>query len=316
MRHPYPIACAVAAAAALIATATAGALPVPDAATLAAEDNAPHATVPVPVGSFDGTQVPMIEAEGAVTRRAWHEPLESRTTMQILAPLRARLLADGFQVIHECEAGPCGGFDFRYATETLPEPAMHVDLGDFRFLSARRTAPDGPEYVTLMVSRSSARAFVQVTRIGPAEAPAPDLVSSSKNNAAGATLAAEASVADRLQLEGRAVLADLEFATGSAALATEKVGSLATLAGYLDANPGVSVMLVGHTDAVGALDGNIALSRQRAEAVRRHLIETLGVPAAQVTAQGAGYLAPLASNRTEDGRMQNRRVEVILTGAE
>ncbi|MGC9419768.1 MAG: OmpA family protein [Rhodovulum sp.] len=308
-----PIACAL-----MLAATPGGAAPaltLPDAATLAAEEREAQATVAIPVAGFDGTRVPAIRAEGSVTRRAWQQPLKGRTTMQILAPLRDALLAKGFQVIHACDAESCGGFDFRFATDTLPEPAMHVDLGDFRFLSARRLGPAGPEYVTLMVSRSSARAFVQMTAVGPAEDQA-DLVSSSKNNAAGGPVAPDAPLADRLALDGHAVLSDLDFATGSASLAEGAFASLDALARYLADNPGLSVMLVGHTDAVGALDNNIALSRRRAEAVRRYLIDSLGVPADRVSAEGAGYLAPLASNRTEDGRMRNRRVEVILTSVD
>ncbi|TCP40605.1 OmpA family protein [Rhodovulum marinum] len=309
-----PIACALLLAA--TPAAAAPALTLPDAATLAAEETVARATVAIPVAGFDGTRVPAIRAEGTVTRRAWQQPLKGRTTMQVMAPLRDALLAEGFQVIHACAAETCGGFDFRFATDTLPEPAMHVDLGDFRFLSARRLGAGGPEYVTLMVSRSSARAFVQMTTVGPPEHDAPDLVSSSKNNAAGGPLAADAPLTDRLALDGHAVLRDLDFATGSATLAEGDFPSLTALARYLDDNPDLSVMLVGHTDAVGALDNNIALSRRRAQAVRAYLVDRLGVPADRVSAEGAGYLAPLASNRTEDGRMQNRRVEVILTSVD
>jgi hypothetical protein len=74
---------------------------------------------------------------------------------------------------------------------------------------------------------------------------------------------------------------------------------------------------VGHTDAEGGRDSNIALSEARAEAVRRHLIDvTLGVNPAQLDAAGIGYLAPRATNETAGGREANRRVEVVLLDAE
>jgi len=72
------------------------------------------------------------------------------------------------------------------------------------------------------------------------------------------------------------------------------------------------VVLVGHTDASGALAPNIALSRARAQAVRAALV-ALGAKADQIGAEGAGYLAPRATNLTPEGRAQNRRVEVMLT---
>jgi OOP family OmpA-OmpF porin len=73
------------------------------------------------------------------------------------------------------------------------------------------------------------------------------------------------------------------------------------------------VILVGHTDASGGLDGNIALSRKRAESVRQRMTDRYGIPAAQVDAQGVGYLSPRASNLSDTGRDQNRRVEVMMT---
>jgi len=70
---------------------------------------------------------------------------------------------------------------------------------------------------------------------------------------------------------------------------------------------------VGHTDAEGSLDGNIALSRRRAASVLERLVTAYQVDRRQMEAQGMGYLAPIASNLTEEGREANRRVEVIVT---
>ena len=84
----------------------------------------------------------------------------------------------------------------------------------------------------------------------------------------------------------------------------------------LKAEPDLRVALVGHTDAVGSLDANTALSRRRAEAVRDRLVQSYDVAPGRVEAQGAGYLAPRASNLTEAGREQNRRVEVVVLSAE
>src|SRR5690606_60465 len=109
---------------------------------------------------------------------------------------------------------------------------------------------------------------------------------------------------------GRAPLDDLLFQTGSSALEDGDFPSLAALAAFLAENPAQAVTLVGHTDAAGGLAGNIALSRRRAEAVRTTLVRDHGVKAAQLMAEGVGYLAPRASNTTDDGRRANRRVEV------
>jgi OOP family OmpA-OmpF porin len=108
----------------------------------------------------------------------------------------------------------------------------------------------------------------------------------------------------------------LDFGTGAADLTEGRYESLAALADWLKANPDKTVALVGHTDASGGLDGNIVISKRRAESVRARLIAAYDIPPAQIEAQGVGYLSPIGSNLTEEGRQKNRRVEAILTSTQ
>jgi OOP family OmpA-OmpF porin len=108
-------------------------------------------------------------------------------------------------------------------------------------------------------------------------------------------------------------LDDLTFATGSAQLGAGTFASLQAVAGYLADHPDRTLALVGHTDASGDLAGNVALSKARADSVRERLIRDYGAPSDRLTAEGVGYLAPRASNLTDEGRTRNRRVEVVLT---
>jgi OOP family OmpA-OmpF porin len=111
-------------------------------------------------------------------------------------------------------------------------------------------------------------------------------------------------------------LDDLVFASGSSSLTEGAYPSLASLAAWLKENPGLTIAVVGHTDASGGLEGNIALSRKRAQSVRERLIANYDVPAKRVEAEGVGYLSPRASNLTEEGRQMNRRVEVMMTSTQ
>jgi OOP family OmpA-OmpF porin len=113
--------------------------------------------------------------------------------------------------------------------------------------------------------------------------------------------------------KGSVVLNGLDFGSGAADLTEGHYPSLAALADWLKANPSETVALVGHTDTSGGLDSNIQISKRRAGSVRKRLIEVYGIPSAQIDAQGVGYLSPIASNETEEGRQLNRRVEAILT---
>ncbi|SIO13724.1 OmpA family protein [Vannielia litorea] len=289
----------------------------------------------LPISPFRNGDMQSVWAEGQVRQQAWQVQARGMTTLQLLAPLRAQVEASGFEVIFECEARECGGFDFRYATENLPEPDMHVDLGDYRFMAAHRMGEEKPEYVAFLVSRSAGRGFVQITRVGPEEAEADVLVASTKTPDLGESLIDEGDEDDlagpllgfstpsttvmpltqQLEIHGRAVLEDLAFATGSSQLEVGEYTSLDLLAGYLKTHPERSVVLVGHTDAEGSLAGNIALSKKRAGAVEARLT-ALGVPASQIKAEGVGFLSPITSNLTEEGREANRRVEAILSSTE
>lgn len=278
----------------------------------------PMASYALPVAAWDGSTVPSRVVEGALERRAWRLDEPGASTLALLTDLRAQLLAEGFEVLFQCETAACGGFDFRYSIDLVPEPHMHVDLGDFRFLAMAR----GDEVLGLMVSRSSASAFVQMTRVGPAgtldaapPATLPPTVpgDTAATPAPGAVPASD--VPSLLARGGGVVLEDLRFEAGASALAPGEYPSLVALAGWLAENPERRVALVGHTDAAGGLEMNTAISRKRAEAVRNALIGDYGVPAAQVTAEGVGFLAPRATNATDEGRALNRRVEAVaVTG--
>jgi outer membrane protein OmpA-like peptidoglycan-associated protein len=276
---------------------------------------------PLPLAGFTNGSIPTQITEGMIRHQAWHIPAASLTTLQLLVPLREQLLAARFEIGFECDTRSCGGFDFINAIAILPEPDMHVDFGDFRYLTAQRQAADQTEHISLLVSRSSTRGFVQAIRVGPRPAAEPVIVTSSKSPVLSGNRPEErandapskAPLLARLRAEGHAVLEDLTFETGSSKLGPAEFESLSQLAQYLASNPDLAVVLVGHTDAEGSLSGNIALSKKRAAAVKARLTGDLGVPKSQVRAEGVGFLAPLTSNTTAQGRTENRRVEVVLS---
>jgi outer membrane protein OmpA-like peptidoglycan-associated protein len=83
----------------------------------------------------------------------------------------------------------------------------------------------------------------------------------------------------------------------------------------LDYYADAPVEVVGHTDDVGSADYNLDLSQRRAEAVVAGLTER-GIDPGRISAEGRGLTEPVASNDTEEGRAQNRRVEVLVVGVE
>lgn len=102
-------------------------------------------------------------------------------------------------------------------------------------------------------------------------------------------------------------LSEIEFATGSAAIAPQSARVLDALAKAVVQCPGI-VRVEGHTDSVGGAEDNRRLSNARATAVRSALIDR-GLPADRLIAEGFGASAPIADNKSEAGRARNRRIE-------
>lgn len=113
--------------------------------------------------------------------------------------------------------------------------------------------------------------------------------------------------------EGIAVKFDnsLLFDFDSAQLRSMARNELSSLASNLQEYPNTDLVIVGHTDAVGSDEYNMELSQRRAEAARGELIAE-GVAPNRITTVGKGEAEPIASNDTDAGRQQNRRVEVAI----
>ncbi|WP_299413318.1 OmpA family protein [uncultured Sulfitobacter sp.] len=259
----------------------------------------------LPVAPFADGHLPTQRIVGAVARSAWRIDQAGLTPLQVLAPLRTQLEAAGFTIVLDCAAAACGGYDFRFGAEVLPAPNMYVNIRNYHALSALR----GEEAVNILASASSGASFVQIIQAG--------------SNAATEDVAAVAeapvvldvpqgSMSALLQSDGYVVLAGLDFESGTSELGAGPFDVLAELAETLAARPQLRIALVGHTDNVGSLDGNIALSRNRAASVRARLVGRYGVTAGRLEAQGMGYLAPHTTNSTEAGRETNRRVEAVV----
>ncbi len=275
----------------------------------------------LPVGVFQNGKTPTERVPGQVRTQSWKIERTKVSIQELGEKLSGQLTSDGYNIVFHCQAEDCGGFDFRFDTLVLPPPDMFVDLTDFHFISARRDTPKGAEAVGLILSHTSNSAMIQSVSVTPVGAVANTTPGANQPNPvtlkpvdASQTKAQENLTAQLLEY-GHVVLEGLKFETGSSQLTDQSYVSLETLAQWLGDDGNRRIALVGHTDSEGALEPNVQLSKARAASVERHLINTYGVAAAQIEAHGIGYLAPITSNASSDGRDRNRRVEAILLSA-
>lgn len=119
-------------------------------------------------------------------------------------------------------------------------------------------------------------------------------------------------LANELEAKGSVSIYGITFDYDSAKLKASSDETIEQIAAYLRKRPQVSLLVVGHTDMTGTLAYNRQLSMDRATAVVQRLEEKYGIAKGRLSPDGVAFLAPKATNTTEDGRALNRRVELVL----
>lgn len=115
----------------------------------------------------------------------------------------------------------------------------------------------------------------------------------------------------RRRIEGMTIAFD--FASSEPKMSTEDDLALRAICTAMREDPSVKVLLTGHTDDIGSAESNLQLGQERAEAVRRRMVE-LGAPATSIATSSRGEEQPVATNATDEGRARNRRVEMLVEG--
>ena len=248
-----------------------------------------------------------LELEGELTRITY-VVRAGASSAEVFGALKSDLLGKGFKVIYEAK-----GADFGRAQGNL-----YQNLGDqlfeyspkgAYFLSAKHDGAPATTYVALYVTEYEMG--TTPVRIRPGQAilqldivdvrPVSDkLIVVSAND-----------ISKGLEASGRIALYGILFDSNKSEVKTESRPALDEIAKYLQANGNAKLEVVGHTDNVGSYDSNLDLSRARAAAVVRILVEQYNIGPQRLRPSGVGFLAPIASNAAEDGRAKNRRVELL-----
>lgn len=108
------------------------------------------------------------------------------------------------------------------------------------------------------------------------------------------------------------VLEGINFESGKAAITKDSDVSLMKVVDIMETFPETAFQIVGHTDNVGSPATNKKLSADRADAVKKYLVEK-GIDESRIVTDGAGDTQPVASNKTAEGRAKNRRIEFTRT---
>ena len=234
--------------------------------------------------------------EGRVVRFYYENP-KGRSHAEIFANYRGAVKNAGFQTIFACKEEECyldgkpsnnSAFCGDRSIGTLPSVGS-------RYLAAKLPGKDGDVYLAVHVYEYFTK--LHYVTVKPMET--------------GLVKVDAKALKAGIQTDGHVAVYGIDFDTGKADLKPGAAPVIAEIVKLLKGDPTLKLHVVGHTDTVGAFDGNIALSRRRAESVVKELTTKQGIAAARLRPDGVGPLVPLSTNDTDEGRAKNRRVDLV-----
>ncbi|MGZ5493884.1 MAG: OmpA family protein [Thermoanaerobaculia bacterium] len=228
--------------------------------------------------------------EGKVTHINYRDP-NDRSTLEKYRNYEMALKAAGFEILWSC-AGyePCGSQQI-----SIPTIGYFPYSEQGRNLTARLKRAAGDVWVGLQVK--PAWTDLQIVELKPMQT--------------GMVKVSADALGKGIFSEGHVAVYGIYFDTGKADLKPESTETLKEIASLLQKNADLKLYVVGHTDNVGQLAGNIDLAKRRAAAVVNALTVTYKVAATRLRPDGVGPLAPIASNDSDAGKAKNRRVELV-----
>lgn len=263
--------------------------------------------------------------EGAYTRIVYLIP-QDRSPLEVVRNYQDEIKARGGKVLFECKAGDCGGDPERsssggggdlslsmylYPESRVSDPyksngycALTADIGDQRYTAAE--LPDGHVSVLAYTLKDQlyCKAFngrtIAVVDIVEAKAREQKMVTVQAGE-----------MAKQIASTGGISLYGILFDFNKAHIKPESDATLEQIAKLLKSDAAMKLLVVGHTDKVGTLPFNMDLSQRRARAVVTALSTKHAIVQSRLTPVGVAYASPVASNKTDEGRSKNRRVELV-----
>lgn len=239
----------------------------------------------------------VLPVEGKVTYLHYEIP-GTASPLQVFRNYQSALKRSGFTELFVCNR-PCYDNNLGDLSGLLKARDLYLNGHvDNQYLAAQR----GDTYVSLAVnsygSGSATHAWLFV-------------IEKDKLDDGKMAVTGDSAIAKALNTNGRVDLYGFYFDTAKAELKPGSDATLNELAQVLKDNPALQIDVVGHTDDVGNDKVNQSLSQARAQAVVAALSGRKGIAAERMAAIGRGATQPVASNKHEDGRAKNRRVEIV-----
>ena len=312
-----------------------------EGSVILAYDQAEYDGYTLPLGPAQGDYIDKLELtsatplEGRVTRITYLAPA-GRSALEVFDNYAKSLAAAGFEPLFEGAGTQLGGgimkdprfFAYAAGYKSIKLPGYSVfPLADVpasekhNFLAARLRRAEGDVHVAVYAIESSNPSITATLYADPNTPTAGgvaerqvivqlDVVEARAMETRMVTVKAD-EMASGLAAAGSVSLYGILFDTNSATVKAESADTLAEIGKLMASRADLQLLVVGHTDNVGEFEFNRDLSQRRAAAVVDALATGHGVARSRLTPFGVSFSSPKASNRTEEGRAKNRRVEIV-----
>jgi outer membrane protein OmpA-like peptidoglycan-associated protein len=269
----------------------------------------------------------MVTAQGKVTRMIYVAPA-GRSSLEVTTNFTDSVAARGFEPVYRCAGNDCGesfvvlkyrwdrpetkvvGPNYEQLRRLLID-ASFDQLLDPRYTLFKKSGPAGDTYVAVYGGTHTGGSFGTYSealrdRVGVLV----EVIEPRAMEKRMEMVSAEQITGD-IASQGKAVFYGILFDFDKADIKPESEPQLAEMAKFLKANPALRAFVIGHTDNKGTLDYNVSLSNRRADAVVKALAARHGIDAKRLVPRGLGPMSPVATNRSDEGRAKNRRVELV-----
>ena len=251
-----------------------------------------------PIQSKADAETTSLYLEGPVTRIVYRVPPGS-SALEVFRNFENRIKSAGYTTLFSGGPSEFDSYTFQYnhPVEKLQSISLSDNVG---YLAAKTSPPGAPErHLALLVSPHSGGDGQRARLIlVESEAMKDQMIDAEKMQSS-------------LSETGKVSLYGIYFETDSATVQPTSDPTLNEITRLLTGDPTLRLIVVGHTDNEGGYDYNMDLSRRRAAAVMAKLVDSHGIDPGRLSSAGVGYLAPAASNETDEGRALNRRVELV-----
>ncbi|SOE21038.1 Outer membrane protein OmpA [Spirosomataceae bacterium TFI 002] len=254
-----------------------------------------------------------LNAAGKHTSIRYNVP-EKRTPLEVMRNYELALKKAGAEFVFKCAGGACDGTESWYAAKFFNSVYNNrKGAENSHYFHPFDTFNAEQQYLVAKLPTAEADYLMEIGITKPYEGVTQvmvEVVQQEKMDEGLIVVNADV-IKEKMAKDGKIALYGIFFDTGKSEIKSESAKELGIIDEFLKANQNVKLYITGHTDDTGSFETNKKLSEERATAIVNYLVNIHGISVSRLQPLGVGPASPTSTNRSEEGRAKNRRVELV-----